>query len=67
MDSPRLLVDSNILIDTLNRKVNLLVFLDTLPECETYINPIVWAETLAKPGMTGAHDAEARFLLSWFR
>jgi hypothetical protein len=30
MDDPRFLLDSNILIDTLNRKLDLLAFLDTL-------------------------------------
>jgi predicted nucleic acid-binding protein len=59
MDTPRFMVDSNVLIDTLNRKINLLAFLDTLLEGETCINPAVWAETLAKPGMTEGRDAEA--------
>jgi predicted nucleic acid-binding protein len=66
MSKPRFMLDSNVLIDTLNRKLDLLAFLDTLPDCELYINPVVWVETLAKPDMTGDEEAEARSLLSWF-
>jgi predicted nucleic acid-binding protein len=66
MSKPRFILDSNILIDTLNHKLDLLAFLDALPDCELYINPVVWVETLAKPEMTGDEDAEARALLSWF-
>jgi predicted nucleic acid-binding protein len=44
----------------------LLAFLDTLPDCELYINPVVWVEILAKPDMTGDEEAEARALLSCF-
>jgi predicted nucleic acid-binding protein len=66
MSKPRFMLDSNVLIDTLNHKLDLSAFLDTLPDCELYINPVVWVETLAKPDMTGVEDAEARALLSWF-
>jgi predicted nucleic acid-binding protein len=66
MHKPRFMLDSNVLIDALNHKLDLLAFLDTLPDCELYINPVVWIETLAKPDMTGDEEAEALSLLSWF-
>jgi predicted nucleic acid-binding protein len=66
MGKPRFMLDSNVLIDILNHRLDLLSFLDTLPDCELYINPIVWVETLAKPDMTREEEAEARVLLSWF-
>jgi predicted nucleic acid-binding protein len=67
MDKPRFILDSNILIDTLNHKLDLLVFLDTLPECELYINLVVEIETLAKPDMTAEEEAEAYALLASFK
>jgi predicted nucleic acid-binding protein len=66
MDKPRFMLDSNVLIDALNHTLDLPAFLDTLPDCELYINPVVWVETLAKPNMTEEEEAEARTLLSWF-
>jgi predicted nucleic acid-binding protein len=66
MDKPRFMLDSNVLIDALNHTLDLPAFLDTLPDCELYINPVVWVETLAKPDMTGEEEAEARALLCWF-
>jgi predicted nucleic acid-binding protein len=67
MDTPRFIVDSNILIDTLNHRLDLLAFLDTLGECEAYINLIIEVEVLSKPDMTAAEEAEARALLDCFR
>jgi predicted nucleic acid-binding protein len=66
MDTPRFMLDSNILIDTLNHKLDLLAFLDTLPEYELYINLVVEIETLAKPGMTAEEETEARAFLASF-
>jgi predicted nucleic acid-binding protein len=67
MNNPRFLLDSNILIDTLNHKLDLLAFLDTLLDCEIYINPVVEIEVLAKGGMSGQEEAEARSLLNSFK
>jgi hypothetical protein len=36
MDKPRFMLDSNILIDVLNGRLDLAAFLDTLPDCELY-------------------------------
>ena len=67
MSKPRFLLDSNVLIDTLNQKLNLLAFLDTLPDCELYINPVVEIEVLAKPGMGKQEEINARLLLDSFK
>ena len=37
MDKPRFLLDSNVIIDTLNHKLDLQAFLDDFPDCEIYI------------------------------
>ena len=67
MDKHRFLLDTNIIIGTLNHTLDLLTFLDTFPECETYINPIIGIEVLAKPGMSEQEEAEARALLDAFK
>jgi hypothetical protein len=66
MDKPRFMLGSNVLIGALNHTLDLPTFLDTLPDCELYINSVIWVETLAKPDMTGEEETEARALLSWF-
>jgi len=67
MDKPRFIMDSNVLIDTLNHKLNLLAFLDTLPDCEIYINMVAEIEVLAKPDMSEQEEALARLLLDSFK
>ena len=67
MDKKRFFLDSNVLIDTLNRKLNLLAFLDNFPDCETYINLVVEIEVLAKAGMGEREEAEVRALLNSFK
>ena len=61
------MLDSNILIDTLNRKLNLSAFLDSIPECDAYINLVVEIEVLAKAGMDNQDESEARALLASFK
>jgi predicted nucleic acid-binding protein len=67
MGKSRFLIDSNVIIDTLNRKLNLLAILDTFPDCEAYINPVVEIEVLAKPDMSVKEEVEARTLLDSFK
>ena len=67
MDKPRFMLDSNILIDTLNRKLNLLSFLNNFSNCESYINLVVEIEVLAKAGMAEHEEAEVRAFLSLFK
>ena len=67
MDKPRFIMDSNILIDALNGKLDMDAVLDELPDCEIFINLIVEIETLAKAGMTAEEEAQGRALLSCFK
>jgi predicted nucleic acid-binding protein len=62
----RFLLDSNVIIDTLNHKLNLLAFLDNFPDCEIYINFVVEIEVLSKTDMSSQEEAEARALLNSF-
>jgi predicted nucleic acid-binding protein len=66
MTKPRFMLNSNVLIDTLNHKLNLEAFLDSLPDCEVYINLVVEIEVLAKPDMDVKEETEARALLDCF-
>ena len=66
MNKPRFLLDTNVIIDALNGKFDLLAFLDTLPDCEIYINPIMKIEVLAKAGMSEREEALARSFLDSF-
>jgi predicted nucleic acid-binding protein len=66
MPRSRFILDSNILIDTLNRKLDLEAFLDNLPDCEVYINLVIEIEVLAKPDMDAKEEAAARALLDCF-
>jgi predicted nucleic acid-binding protein len=43
------------------------MFLDTLPECEIYINPVVEIEVLAKSGMSEQEETAARGFLDSFK
>ena len=67
MDKKRFMLDTNVIIETLNNKLDLLTFLDTLGDCEIYINPIVAIEVLAKPDMSRQEETEARTLLDFFK
>jgi predicted nucleic acid-binding protein len=67
MDKPRFLLDSNVIIDTLNGRLNLLAFLDSFPDCEAYINPVVEIEVLARADMNEQEEAEIRLLLGSFK
>ena len=67
MNKPRFILDSNVLIDSLNKVLNLEAVLDELPDCEIYINLVTEIETLAKPGMTAEEETKIRALLSNFK
>jgi predicted nucleic acid-binding protein len=66
MDKPRFILDSNILIDTLNSKLDLFAIVAALSPCDIYINLVTEIETLAKPDMTAEEETEARLLLDSF-
>jgi len=67
MDKIRFMLDTNVIIGTLNNDLDLLVFLETFPDCEIYINPIVAIEVLAKASMSENEEAAARALLDSFK
>jgi predicted nucleic acid-binding protein len=67
MDKNRFILDTNVVIDTLNNDLDLLAFLDAFPDCEVFINPIVEIEVLSKPDMSGQEEATARVLLDLFK
>ena len=67
MEKIRFLLDTNVVISVLNKHFDLLKFLDTFPDCEVYINPVVMIEVLSKPNMNEHEESAARFLLDSFR
>lgn len=67
MDKTRFLLDTNVIIDTLNCNLDLLAFLNNHPNCEVYINPVVEIEVLAKGDMNEQEEAAARTLLDSFK
>jgi len=67
MGNSRFFLDSNVIIDTLSRKLDLLAFLDDFPDCEVFINFIVEIEVLSKNDMSKREEADARALLNSFK
>jgi len=67
MDKIRFMLDTNVIIDTLNNDLDLLAFLESFPDCEIYINPVVAIEVLAKADMSEDEEAAARALLDSFK
>jgi predicted nucleic acid-binding protein len=67
MDKLRFMLDTNVIIDTLNNDLDLLAFLETFPDCEIYINPVVAIEVLAKASMSEAEEAAVHALLDSFK
>lgn len=67
MDRPRFVLDASALIGYLNHKLDLFAFFKAQGECEIFITLVSEIETLAKPGMTGEEETEARAVLSCFR
>jgi predicted nucleic acid-binding protein len=66
MGTKRFMLDTNIIIGVLNNSLNLRVFLETFPDSEIYINPIVFVEVLAKADMNKTAEAAARSMLAFF-
>ena len=60
-------MDSNVLIDTLNGKLDIFAAIAVFSPCDIFINPVVEIETLAKAGMTIEEEAQGRILLSGFK
>ena len=67
MDTFRFMLDSNVVIDTLNDDFRFAAFMADFPNWEVYINPVVAIEVLAKAGMSEDTEAAARALLDSFK
>ena len=67
MDKPRFMLDSNVLIDALNGKLDIFAVVAALSPCDVFINLVVEIETLSRPGMTMEEEAHGRVLLSGFK
>ncbi|WP_010253687.1 PIN domain-containing protein [Treponema primitia] len=66
MAIPRYVLDSTVIINQLNSKVDIDAFFDTLPEYERYISGVTEIEALSKPGMTEADINEVNTFLLKF-
>ncbi|MCL2211425.1 MAG: PIN domain-containing protein [Treponema sp.] len=63
MDKCSFILDTSVIIDILNKQLNLLEYLNNFPDCEVYINPIIMIEVLSKANMSEQEEAAARSLL----
>jgi predicted nucleic acid-binding protein len=67
VNNARFMLDSNVIIEHLNKHLDLHAFLNQFPLCEAYINLVVEVEALAKPGITADEEAETRAFLARFK
>jgi predicted nucleic acid-binding protein len=67
VDTPRFILDSNVLIAAMNKELDIFAVIAGLSPCDVFINLIVEIETLARPGMTGEEETQGRILLSGFK
>ena len=67
VDKPCFMLDSSVIIGHLNRTLDLFAFFEAQGECDICVNLITEIETLAKPGMKGDEEGEARAVLDCFR
>jgi predicted nucleic acid-binding protein len=58
------ILDSNIIMLHLNKKLDLDVFFTALPSAEKCISIVTFIEVLAKPGMTAEDETKARAFLA---
>jgi predicted nucleic acid-binding protein len=65
MDKPRFVFDSTIVINHLNKKLDVEAFLAaSVKDAEKIVSIITFVETLAKPNMTADEEQEARQFLA---
>jgi predicted nucleic acid-binding protein len=67
MDKPRFIFDSTVVINHLNKKLNLDDFFAASPESEWLISVITEIEALSKPDMTAEEKQETRKFLARFK
>jgi predicted nucleic acid-binding protein len=67
IDKPRFVLDSTVVINHLNKKLNADTFFNSIPEYELYISIVTEIETLSKPSMTEEEKQEAKVFLARFK
>jgi predicted nucleic acid-binding protein len=67
MDKPRFVLDSTVVINHLNKKLDADTFFSDIPEYELYVSIVTEIEALSKPGMTEEEKQEAKTFLARFR
>jgi predicted nucleic acid-binding protein len=66
MDKPKYVLDSTVVINHLNKKLDLDAFFDSIPEYEQYISIITEIEALSKYNMTSDDEKETLDLIDRF-
>ncbi|MDR2746871.1 MAG: hypothetical protein LBB77_05425 [Treponema sp.] len=64
MDKSRFVLDSTVVINHLNKKLDIETFLDTMPGCERFASIVTEIETLSDPEMTEDEENAAREFLA---
>jgi predicted nucleic acid-binding protein len=66
MADPRFILDSTVVINHLNKKIDVDAFFSAVPEFEWYVSIVTEIEALSKPGMTTDEEHEAMAFLARF-
>jgi predicted nucleic acid-binding protein len=66
MDKPRFVLDSTVVINHLNKKLDIDTFFSSIPEFERYISVITFIEAWSKQPLTSADEESTSKLLSGF-
>jgi predicted nucleic acid-binding protein len=66
MDKPRFVLDSTIIIQHLNKEIDVAAFFGAIPACERFVSIVTEIEVLSDPAMTEDEEKEARKLLKHF-
>lgn len=66
MERPKYVLDSTVIINHLNNKLDIETFFAALPKYERFVSGITDIEAVSKPGMTGAEIDQANAFLLKF-
>jgi predicted nucleic acid-binding protein len=66
MNRPKFVLDSSVIINHLNKNLDIDAFFSVMPTFERFISGITEIETLAKRGMSAGNENEAGILLTKF-
>jgi predicted nucleic acid-binding protein len=67
IDKPRFVLDSTVVINHLNKKLDADAFFSEIPEYELYISIVTEIEALSKPNMTEEEKLETKIFLARFK